>query len=1430
MQLKSRKILYIVFGVWIALVALLLLFLGILTKTQVIENAILDKYNLGYKAQKLTIGVDFRLNLNINAENLIICNKKKDKDFIILKNPQISLKPISLLFRKIYVKKFNSDNMIVKITRDKFGKIDIIDNCKFNHNDFANSTITRFDSNIRSIKLIYDDNYNTKRLTEFVLNDSNIKILKNKNIVSINEKGLVLTSINGIPVQSSDIHINIVSDYLFNNPVFDISLKNVNLCFLSDLVKKYISNDIMSFGAMIDLNIKTDEEHKINVAINNLKMLLKNGKTICPYKKINIYSEILTNRDKLTLKRIDIIANQLFVNINGNILKPFSKNPKLDLTTEIKDTQINNLLYLIPDNAIVYRSQGIPVLKKSNFHAVLNGKTEIKYSPLDITGTVKVQNIHIPGYPKPYMQNDATLIFMKDKMRVYTRVYTQENEYVIVDGISNLDDSLYGKYNIKSTKKIDLSFAQLYLVPIQQIIGFNIGPVPIMDITGYGNIDIKTQGTIKDAQIFGQFSAYNATAKIHGLDAKLINGDCRLVFDNKNLIFKEIKGTIDGAKFLLTGIGNTKGEVDLNVKINDAYLNNILKTFNNSILTKDYTDLTKNIAATSGRVNIQANLKGLIQDYEKEDFLNNLALGGNFELKNDKIILNNGLSVKNISGIVNFDENAGQNGYFEFNINNSKFNANFDTKEKLSKISSKEPFVLTASVSSKKCAFSDILNEILNSKILSDKNIKLTEYLNDIDFYSKINLNSKGKISINRFDLNNFKTNGYIVGLNSKINKNINFLHGVIKIDNNNIIFDNFKTEIFDGLINIKGSLDNILRISLNNINLEKFDNFIPKVKLQNAILKSGEILLNKNEINFNSINIDYNKMPLVANLSYKLKDNNVHADFSTILNESNADYTINPYLSYPIKIKGEIPLKGKFVGTSRNYSIDFTTFIPKESDISYSGANIGDISQDREITGKINVNHNILTLNNLRLIKYIKNQNNKLNPVTSINLNGKVIQKDNNVFYDNFKVVTQNPVNVRILNLIFKKSILKKGNFECNLNLNGAMLSPKLVGKIDLQDLDVPLYDIKINNIKVDISQNDLDAVITAKNKQSDIKASIRAKNNLSAPYIIDKLFISSNKLDLHDLIDSVPIQSTKTDIVKKQDFVLKPEDIIIKSGSINLDELIFDKISAQNLKSSFTYKDEIFNLEDIVFDIAKGSIAARGDYDLKTTKLNIKANMYECDANLLASNFLNITGQIFGKMTGNVILSAKNLNNPNGIKNIKSNVNFSINNGKMPKLGSLEYLLRAGNVLRNGILGLSLNNIIQVLTPYKTGEFEKIAGSLDISGGNIKNLEIYSKGKNLSMYLFGDYHILENFADIKLYGRLSQNVSSALGSIGNISIRQFINSFTINNDSRRDSHLVEILNKIPPVDGSDQGGYFSAKVYGDINKDNYIRKFSWE
>ena len=340
-----------------------------------------------------------------------------------------------------------------------------------------------------------------------------------------------------------------------------------------------------------------------------------------------------------------------------------------------------------------------------------------------------------------------------------------------------------------------------------------------------------------------------------------------------------------------------------------------------------------------------------------------------------------------------------------------------------------------------------------------------------------------------------------------------------------------------------------------------------------------------------------------------------------------------------------------------------------------------------------------------------------------------------------------------------------------------------------------------------------------------------VRAKNSLNPPYIVDIAALSSKNLNIKEVMESIPKKRAKSDITSNKDFSIKPSDIVVKNGSFDFKEVSFNKIEAKNVKGNFTYNNSMFDLQNIVFDIAQGMIGANGKYNLLTTELNLNAELDNCEANLLTKQFLNFQGQIYGKLNGNVDFSVKNLNTPEGIKNIKSDINFEIKKGKMPKLGSLEYLLRAGNTIKGGILGLSINNLIHILTPYKTGEFENIKGNLSIKDAKIKNLEIKSKGKNLSLYLEGEYDILDTVADIKIFGKLSQNVTNALSSITNASVKQLVNFVGGKKQDNKQSKYSAYFEKIPSTEGQDNKPiYFRALVLGDINKDDYVKEFSWE
>ncbi len=1441
----------------IALIAIPIVFVLIFTiffvikkmSYSLIENNLSDFLGVKIELHNPKTIISPRLDLKTEIETLNIYDKTKTKKFSSTKNLTVEVKIPALIFKKINIKKIKADDVQFYITKDAKGEFDILKSLNIENIkklNLKNCTLTRLNSNINNINIVFSNENKTSDITKINLKNSEIFYSKRNKKFILKQTGKIDTLLSNIK-SSSDIFVNIdtklpIEDKNDSDSKFEIKIDNMNLELLNDIAKKYISKEIENISGIANLTVEKTQNHsgqKLLLTINNPKMILASKKIISPYKKIQLETLFNINKDTLKIDDLKLVSNELSIYSKGEISKLFSKNPQINLETKISNTQLNNFTYLIPDNLIPYRPQGIPTLKHSNFFATLDGDIKLKLFPLDITGTLKASDIHIPNFPKPSRRNDVSAIFMKDKMHIYTRIYTPQDEYVTIDGISNLDNSLSGKYNVKSTSKIDLSFAKMYLVPIQQIIGFNIGPVPIMDIKGTGNINIKTNGTIFDAQIFGTFNAQNASAKIEGLKANLTNGDCKLVFDNRNLIFKEIKGKLDGSDFLLTGIGNTKGEVDLKATIKNIATSKLIDIFSNSTVSTKYKYLVKKIAATSGKADAQINLKGTIKDYETEYLLNDLGLNGFVELKNNKIVLTDKLKIQNVNAKLDFGEN--QNAIMDFAIGKSKINLKLTSNTKLDKISKKEPLDIKCKISSEEFNSQDLLETIINSNLLSKTKKELASQINNLKFTTKFNIKSQGKISIENLDISHLQNNGYIAGLNRDGN-NIKFNSGIIKFSNNRLIFDNLELDALDGKIKLNGNINNYLSktpqnnffVSFKNINLENLSTISQKIKLKNSMLNSGLIIAKRDELKLNSFNFNYQNMPLFLNAQIKdlYNKKHLHANFSTILTEQTIDNTINSFLVTPIKIKNEIPIKGVFSGRSENYSVDFTVKVPKNSDISFSGSNIGDTNHDREISGRIETNKEVANIKNLKLVKFIKNQNNKINPLILVKSDGKIKQQNNEIFFENFKVSTHNPTNVRILNLIFKKSLLKKGNFECNLNINGNIKSPKTNGKLLLSDLDIPLYDAEVKNVRFNFSDKTIDGEVTAQNKQSDVKINIKAKNDFSLPIVIDNINIASNKLNIKEMLNTKPTNSTISDIALKQE-PLKLNDVIIKKGTLDFKDVSYDKINAQNLKSDFSFDKEIFDIKSAKLDIANGTIEAKGSYNAKSLNTTLEAKMHDCEANILSEEFLSLPNQLFGKMNGSAKISAKIIDSPETIKGIKSEIDFSIANGKMPKLGSLEYLLRAGNLIKSGIFGLSLNNLIQVLTPYKTGEFEKISGNLQIEDAKIKNLEIYSKGKNLSLFLEGEYNILENFANIKIYGKLSQNISNALGKIGNASLNQFFNAISDIADikSEKKKQNAEKLSKIPSIETENQTPrYFKVKVLGDINKENYIKSFNWE
>ena len=130
----------------------------------------------------------------------------------------------------------------------------------------------------------------------------------------------------------------------------------------------------------------------------------------------------------------------------------------------------------------------------------------------------------------------------------------------------------------------------------------------------------------------------------------------------------------------------------------------------------------------------------------------------------------------------------------------------------------------------------------------------------------------------------------------------------------------------------------------------------------------------------------------------------------------------------------------------------------------------------------------------------------------------------------------------------------------------------------------------------------------------------------------------------------------------------------------------------------------------------------------------------------------------------------------------------------------------------------------------PIKTGEFSSISGLININTGAANDIQIYSQGKNLSLYIRGSAELIEPNAQMNVYGRLSKKVSTLLGPIGNTSLNTLFNLIPGIKLADSNSQIIKDVNKIPMLElSTDSYRFFQATIDGNINGNNYVRTFKW-
>lgn len=1422
-------------------------------------------YKISIKEPKLKMGII--PSLIISANNLSILNDD-NTPALSVNDAKLKLKLFPLIFKKLEIKDLSAKNIDLNLIYDK--------ELKLGQYKFENSQ--KSDFNLNKLNLQIDDyniNLNDKVLLKNIKIDGQSLVVDFKN----NKKLSITTSADIITGnKKSDFELNLNTNLPFekiSSKNFKITghVKNINLADFSPYAESLSKGNIKSLSGLINLTANTNNNQiSINSNVKNLgiyKDLL--DESIYYEDELVVNSEITILNNGINISNCRIKGNGIDGFVLGKITNLNSKLPNLDLKVGINNSDAEKFVHLLPPKHDLSPDIDFYLIKKAGFWGDAWGNLEIKGKAdfPNVYGKILIKNAYmvreIPNAKK------ATIIldFIGDKFNLDVTVPTSPTQTVWVKGpidIMQIDHP--ADLHITSTDNVDLKTAQIVLNPLHEILHFEMGPVPIMDIKGKGGINLRVKGTKQRPYAWGEFWFRDAIVSfldIHNME--IHNGAGSLKFNNQNTWFESKTAILNGKPISIKGSCSLLGVLNFDVLSDGQDLGKLLNTVRTSPMLKDIQELVKPIELASGLSNVKINLKGQILDPNDIVFGKNLFAKGSIEMLSNIIKLN-GIQVSNVKGFINFN-NMDADFSLKSSLNSSVINLDGKIKNNIANLK----------IVSNKFSVGDGLNllslKIPYQKDLSTINTSFTaKYNGKMDNIEFDKIYTKGKIYSNQgaksaiivnnsdFELNNshfklsplkgtFRGKPYYLTLNgSKIFSNNPIINGqgkftafnldIINDSNLQKLLPDDAAKILKNIKILNGSTDISLRARNSNLNVYSVINnisFLYKPTDTKIVLNSGNVLLQNNTLNLNKITANVAQMPIFTDGKiYDIYNNpslNLYANVK--LAQDFFDQFFNPKSIYPIKVKGDVILSSKFQGPITNLNAKSTLDVKENSSIYYMGATIGDVENPVKISIDETYSGNKIKLHDLQYDKIILSQNNKPFINTQLNASGLLtLLSDGNVAFNNFKVKTKNPTDAKIFNIIFRKPFMKQGVFNSDLVMNGTSVNPKIVGKLDITSIDIPFFDSTIRDINLDFKPDKVFVLSKGKVASNDVEFEAVLKNKFVPPFVVENLKLKMADLNINkidDTIRDIEAESARNLNIKTDTAPFDINQLIIKNAQITADKIHVRNIDATNFLAKLKLSEKaVANVSEFKFNIAQGLVQGSLISNLKKGDIKLLIHLNDANANIMSEALFDLKGQVFGSINGDFDLACSGMTENMCFKTLSGKGTFKVADGRMPKLGSLEYLLKAGNLLKGAFTGLSINSLVDLVTPLKTGDFESISGDVHIVDGVADRINIYSKGLELNMYMTGSYDITSSVADMKIFGSLSKNITTVFGKIKNASLTTLFNTIPFVNDSTEKLKLQDNIGKIPNInDVTDIYRIFTADINGDINGTGYVKSFRW-
>ena len=1479
--MRGKLLLFFISGILVIACAGYYLGLPIIFKSARFQTYLTEKIRqtYGYKVEMVSPKMRIGLipSVTIKADEFAVVNDDNSKALDVL-SPAIKIQIIPLLFKNVKISCIKSENVFANIVFDEnkqflLGQYPIkAESGKFNLESFSADVgkfLIKLDDKIQNKSIQYGgeyfkvDKYKKDRLISL----STVSELRTeKKISKIDADVELLLPIQKISEDKAKINLNI---------------DDVDLADFAEYAKVLSKGKITDTYGKINLVSETGKEkgHKsinFDIKIDKFGIIQKDrASSIYSDYPIHITQNINIINNGVKINSLKVNSKDIDIDLNGLVTDTDAKIPNLDLKLAVNKATGESITPLFPGDENLNPDFNFYKLKEHKIHGNATGNVEIKGKAdyPNLYGNFLLTDVYINEPIKDAPKNGLLKFKLNGhQMKMDAHVLTSPADFVDVNGDYRLFRNRYTDMYIKTTSHIDLVKAKKVLMPLREIFKFELGPIPMMDIpAGYGDANFHIVGTKQDPHAWGQINFYNGTASfltINNMVGKDISGQVN--FSGDNVAFKTSSLTLNGLPVNVDGNCTMKGNLSVNVQGDGQDSKDLLKIINTSPILAELQDMLRPITEGSGKTKVFINIYGHVERGVEPVFNKDLFAKGKVEFLSNKMrVFPERIPFSDINGVVNFDKEDG-NYTLNANLVHSPITSNGVIKNN----------ILTANAYSNKFNAGDgweIAKMFYGNKVLPIPGIETisTSFAGhykgpmDLDKFDYSKINAKGKYYNNNGSKSLIKINNGTFTIKDG-HVDISPIRGFVKNNPFNLLLsvDNLMkpNQIYNGAFSMKnfdlaelngiyvpeypqlkdfggfeGHIDIASKIKNNAIKLyTQLDDtkVVYKPKNVKFNIASGSVLFDDDELNLNKINLRADEMPIFLNGKIK-KISSDNPDLNLYINAKPTqeffDQFFNSKSVYPIKLKGNLTLLSRLNGKFNHLNSKTDIKLDENSSLYYMGATVGDMNNPVNISMDCASGKDWLKINSFKYDKMLPSQGGRRIASTQARVSGGIkYSDDKNVAFNNFKVKTENPTDVQIFNAIFKKPFMKQGMFSADMLLNGTLDNPKFIGTLDLTSIDVPVVDASVKDVSLNFKPDNIYIKVKSSVMENQILLDAVMQNKLVEPFTFNDMNIHFDNLDLNVIAQAIEdydaaLYKQKLGVdenAKTIDF----RQTVIKQGTVTADKIKIKDLKATDFVSHFSIsKKMLAKINDYELKLANGKVSGNAEFNLLTNILKLYTHVDNTNAQTLSESLFAMKSQFYGIVNGDMNFMCKGKSQDECLKTLSGDGQFIISDGKMPKLGSLEYLLKATNIVSSGITRVSINGIIDLITPLKTGEFKSITGHYIIEEGIVRDLEVFSKGKDLNMYLSGSYNISDYNANMEIYGTLSSDITSVFGKLKNLSLNTLLNTIPFLNNGEYSPEVRAKIEKIPSDTKSSVSRIFAVVIDGDINGLNYVKSFKW-